>query len=84
MKHTPRLLAAALTLAMLGGCTYYRVTDPDSGRVYYTNNWMAGRYGYSGAVQFKDALTGANVTLSSSEVQEITKDEYDSPVGYGY
>lgn len=81
MKTFAKLLAVTLTLSTLGGCAYYRVTDPDSGKVYYTNNWMAGRYGYSGTVQFRDAVSGANVTLSSSEVKEISKDDYDRAVG---
>ena len=63
-----------LALAMLSGCTtYYRVTDPDSGSVYYTNR-------LSGTVKFTDARSGKRVTLASSEVQAISKARYDSAI----
>ncbi len=81
MKLIAKLLAVAIALATLSGCAYYQITDPDTGKVYYTNDWMAGRYGYSGAVTFKDAVSGSTVTLASSEVKEIEKDEYDAIVG---
>lgn len=78
-----RVLMSGVVLGLLGasGCsTYYRVTDPASGREYYTNNWMAGRYNMNGAVNFTDARTGKSVTLQSSEVQQISQDEYEAGV----
>jgi len=35
----------------------------------------------TGAVNFKDAKTGGSVNLQSSEVKEITKDEFKAAVG---
>lgn len=72
-------LVAAAILAGVGGCTsYYQVSDPASSRTYYTND-VDGQRG--GAVRFKDAKTGAEVTLQSSEVKEIEKHEFESAVG---
>ena len=59
---------------LLSGCTsYYRVKDPQSGNVYYTTD--VDRSG-NGSIKFKDAGTGSEVTLQSSEVSEINKEEY--------
>ena len=71
-----------LTLVLLGtGCTsYYRVTEVASGKAYYTTNWNAGRYGYSGAARFRDARTGADVTLQSSEVESLSKYDFTKAV----
>jgi hypothetical protein len=56
-----------------GGCTtYYRVTDPSSGRMYYTTEIT--RRG--SAVEFTDAKSGSNVTLQNSEVKEISSEDY--------
>jgi hypothetical protein len=78
----PRLVFAILLLA-LAGCrstpAYFRITDPQTGRVYYTEGQTAGRY-HTGAIQFRDARTGANVTLVSSEIQRIAYDEFLSSI----
>jgi hypothetical protein len=65
-----------LCLALsISGCTsYYRVTDPASGKNYYTTEVK--ETGRSGAVKVKDAKTGSMVTLQSSEVKEISEEEY--------
>jgi hypothetical protein len=67
-----------LCLALsISGCTsYYRVTDPASGKNYYTTEVK--ETGRSGAVKVKDAKTGSMVTLQSSEVKEISEEEYKS------
>jgi PBP1b-binding outer membrane lipoprotein LpoB len=58
----------------LSGCTsYYKVKDTQSGSVYYTTE--VDRSG-SGKVEFKDAKTGWDVTVLSSEVLEINEEEY--------
>ena len=74
------LLGAALAAAaFIGGCTkYYEVSDPASSRTYYSTDVDGSR---SGAVKFKDARTGAEVTLQSSEVRELTKEQYEAAVG---
>lgn len=70
------LCAVVFGLALLAtGCasTYYRVTDPASGKVYYTEKVSSER---GGAVKLKDARSKSDVTLQNSEVTEISKDEY--------
>jgi hypothetical protein len=67
-------LLAAFASAVLTGCaTYYRVTDPASGRDYYTRD--IDKTG-DGGVAFKDARTGDEVTLQSSEITEIAEGDY--------
>ena len=59
---------------LVGGCaTYYKVTDPQSGKEYYTKEI----HDLNGsAVRVKDARTGKNVSLQISEVKEISQKEY--------
>ena len=54
--------------------TYYKVTDPQSGRTYFTQEVNRER---GGAATFTDAGSGSQVTIQNSEVKEITKDEYN-------
>ena len=63
----------AIVLATAGCTTYYRVTDPASGRMYYTDDVKRTA---QGAVQFKDAKSGAEVTLQASEVLPISSEDY--------
>ncbi|HYS15490.1 MAG TPA: hypothetical protein VET45_01080 [Candidatus Binatia bacterium] len=63
----------AMVLATAGCATYYRVTDPASGRAYYTEEIKRSQ---QGTVQFKDVKSGADVTLQASEVLEISSDEF--------
>jgi hypothetical protein len=70
-----RAFAASMASAVLlvGGCaSYYKVTDPGSGKVYYTEN--VNRVG--SATRFKDAGTGAEVTIQNSEIIQVNKDEF--------
>ena len=71
-------LASIMVLAFLtAGCSnYYRVTDPASGRSYYTHEVEDA--GKTGAVKFKDAKTGSKVTMQSSDVKEISSEEFDA------
>lgn len=67
-------------MMIAAGCTsYYRVTDPASGKEYYTTK--VGGTGRSGAVKIKDDKSGSSVTLQSSEVREISEDEYKAATG---
>lgn len=71
-------LAGVVSLALLAGCaSYYKVTDTTTGKDYYTRDFE--REG-GGHVVFKDGRTGNEVTLQSSEVQEINKEMYKSKV----
>ena len=70
------LILCGVLLCMTGCSSYYRVTDPVSGKTYYTTKINdAGR---AGAVKIKDDRTGSVVTLQSSEVKEISADEYEA------
>lgn len=67
-------IAMIAMVTILAGCgSYYKVTDPASKRTYYTEEVERER---SGAVKFKDAKTGAQVTLPASEVVEVDSDEF--------
>jgi hypothetical protein len=62
-------------LVLASGCThYYRVSDPAGSKLYYTTDIDTTD---SGAVKIKDEKTGANVILQSSEVLEISREEYE-------
>ena len=74
-----RILGCAMLALALSGCQYYRVTDPSSGRTYYTDNWHMGRY-FNGALAFTDVTTGGamasvKVAVDGGELTSaITKD----------
>jgi hypothetical protein len=71
-----RSLLVCGMVVTVGGCShYYRVTDPGSGKSYYTQDIHEGR---GGAVKIKDDRTRSTVTLQSSEVREISADEYEA------
>lgn len=70
---TLKRLAVLAFVISLTAC-HYRVTDPASGRVYYTNEIK--RYDQSGSIKFKDKLTGQHITLSSSEYEELSEKEF--------
>lgn len=72
MSTFKRLAVLAFVISMTA--CHYRVTDPGSGRVYYTNNIK--RYKQSGTIKFKDKLTGQHVTLSSSEYEDLSDKEF--------
>ena len=61
---------------MATGCSthYYRVTDPESGKTYYTNKFD--RVWQGGAVNFEDTQSGISVTLQSSEIKELSEGEF--------
>lgn len=66
------------TIAVLAGCTtYYQVNDPAGSRKYYTTDIDKTK---AGAITFKDEKTGAEVTLQSSEVKEISEEEFNAAV----
>jgi hypothetical protein len=62
----------AIVLATAGCTTYYRVTDPSSGRTYYTDDIKRS----GSAVMFKDVKSGSEVTLQASEVKEISSEDF--------
>jgi uncharacterized protein YceK len=72
------LILSGLTVMIAGCSNYYRVTDPSSGKTYYTTK--VGEAGKAGAVKIKDEKTGSTVTLQSSEVKEISSEEYEAEI----
>jgi hypothetical protein len=66
-------IASLLLLVPLGGCThYYQVQDPTGGKTFYTEKFDQKD---SGAIVFKDLVTGEQVTLQNSAVKEVSKSE---------
>jgi hypothetical protein len=66
------------TLAGIAGCTtYYRVSDPSGAKEYYTTNIDKTK---AGGITFKDEKSGSVVTLQSSDVKEISEDEFVAAV----
>lgn len=68
------ILVLASFVTLVGCATYHKVTDPASQNVYYTKKIKQEKRG--GTVTFTDDRTGAKVTLQSSEIQKIPKEEY--------
>ena len=64
---------------LLAGCggNYYKVNDPAGDRQYYTTDIDKTK---TGAITFKDEKSGSKVTLQSSEVKQISEDEFKAAV----
>jgi len=77
-KRTLVWTALAVAVSLLAACggKYYQVTDADSGKSYYTRDIDREK----GHVQFKDNASGDEVSLSSSEIREITSQQYKNAV----
>ena len=72
-----RALVAVLFTVFLAACAhYYKVTDPASGKVFYTEEVKRN----GSAVEFKDSQNDSVVTLQNSSVQEIDKQAYETAV----
>ena len=70
--------ACIVVLLFASGCTtYYRVTDQSTRRAYYTTDIDRTE---SGAVRFYDEKGRASVTLQSSEIVEISKEDFNSGI----
>jgi hypothetical protein len=64
-------------LTLVSGCTnYYKVTDPHSGKTYYTTKIEKAKK--SGALKLTDERSGETVTVQNSELKEVSKDEYNA------
>jgi hypothetical protein len=75
------MLCGLASITLFGCTTYYRVTDPASGKTYYTTK--VAEAGKAGAVKIKDAKSGGTVTLQSSEVHEISQREFNAEIAAG-
>ena len=67
------VVSLCVGLLVVGCASYYKVTDPQSGKEYYTEkiDTLSG-----GAVKVMDARTNSIVTLQNSQVKEISEKEY--------
>ncbi len=75
LTNVARYSVAAM-LVLAAGCThYYKVSDPAGTRLYYTTDIDRTE---TGSIKIRDEKTGADVTLQSSEVKEISRDEYEA------
>ena len=75
-------VSAAVAAIALGGCTsYWKVTDPASGRTYYTTSGSLEKAKHSGAIEFEDEATGKLIILSASEREKISKADYQFALG---
>ena len=77
-KHIAMWTMVGLIMSMAGCTNYYRVSDPGTGHTYYTSKVKDG--GRTGAIKFEDAKTKSTVTLQSSEVKEISEEEFEAGV----
>jgi hypothetical protein len=80
VAHMKNLLASALVtaavVAFVSGCastSYYKVTDPATNKVYYTQELDPSR---TGAVAFKDGATGNEVRMQKPELMKIYKSTF--------
>ena len=81
--RTPTFSATILMIVLVGllmvGCaSYYKVTDTNTGKDYHTKK-IKKKSG--GAIEIKDAKTGAIVTIQASEVRKISKQTYEEETG---
>ena len=75
--HTALWVLCGLIMVLAGCSSYYRVNDPAGTREYYTTDIDKTK---AGAITFKDEKSGGVVTLQSSEVKEITEEEFNAAV----
>ena len=77
MKQFNLWILCALAAVLAGCTTYYRVNDPAGTKEYFTTDIDETR---TGAITFKDEKSGSEVRLQSSEVKEISEDEFNAAV----
>jgi hypothetical protein len=77
MKLRSLIVTSVVVAAgFVSGCaSYYKVTEPGENKVYFTDKIDRKD---SGAVTFKDAATQKEITLQGSEVEKITKEQFDT------
>ncbi|MFO0875374.1 MAG: hypothetical protein U0575_15585 [Phycisphaerales bacterium] len=73
-KLIVRTLAIASVAAAAACTTYTEVTDVTSQRKFFTDNFTVNKE--TGAAEFTDGKTGAQVRLQSYETKEITPEAY--------
>ena len=69
-----RMITLVLAVALLAGCSNsYRITDPQTGRVYYSDKKP--KRMSTGAIIFEDLHRKTVVTLCSSEIVRVPDEE---------
>jgi hypothetical protein len=77
MSMTKRFtLAALLFIAAACEATYYKLTDPATGREYYAVDYT----NKGDMIEFKDAKTGARTTVQNARVLEINEQTFNAGV----
>jgi len=77
MGLAKRAIIVGFVTASLAACAhYYKVTEPASGKVFYTQEIKRN----GSAVEFKDAQTGGVTTLQNSQITEINKSAYQEGI----
>ena len=77
-KSILSMCMVAVMVLLVAGCShYYKVNDPAGNKEYYTKDIDTTR---TGSIKIKDAKSGSVVTLQSSEVKEISEDEFEAAV----
>jgi hypothetical protein len=77
MKFMRNTVLGLTFLSAVGCASYYQVTDPTTGKVYYTTNDKM-KQSDSGATSFVDARNGDTVTLQNTQVQQITQQQFEN------
>ncbi len=74
----PKKFVLIPLLLMAAACeaTYFKVTDPATGREYYTLDYTH----KGGVIEFKDAKTGAKTTVQNPRVLEINEQTFEAGV----
>lgn len=73
------LIIGLVCVMMAVGCaSYYKVTDVGSGKTYFTKDIDRNR---DGSILFEDESSSSTITLQSSEVMEISKEEFKAKTG---
>ncbi len=73
-------MLCGLAVVMAGCTTYYRVSDPAGTKEYYTTKIKESK---SGSITFTDKKSGSVVNLHSSEIKEISGDEFEAGIKGG-
>ena len=73
MSYGWLVVSLCISLLVVGCASYYKVTDPQTGKEFYTQkvDTLSG-----GAVKVMDTRTGSTITLQNSQVKEISEKEY--------
>ncbi|MBA3036802.1 MAG: hypothetical protein FP814_09945 [Desulfobacterium sp.] len=72
-KIVSYFISFVFMLGISGCASYYKIVDPVSKKVYYSDS--VDKKG-NGAIQFKDEVSKNKVTLPQSEVMKVTEDQY--------